>query len=89
VTLSEGDIISIDGTTGTVVLGSVDLVEPEVSGDFDTILGWADEFRTMGVRANADTPDDAALGRKFGAAGIGLCRTEHMFLGDRKSSCRT
>jgi len=85
VTLSEGDIISIDGTTGTVVLGSVDLVEPEVSGDFDTILGWADEFRTMGVRANADTPDDAALGRKFGAAGIGLCRTEHMFLGDRKS----
>jgi pyruvate, orthophosphate dikinase len=85
VTLSEGDIISIDGTTGTVVLGFVDLVEPEVSGDFDTILGWADEFRTMGVRANADTPDDAALGRKFGAAGIGLCRTEHMFLGDRKS----
>ncbi len=85
VTLTEGDIISIDGTTGTVVLGAVDLVEPEVSGDFDTILGWADEFRTMGVRANADTPDDAALGRKFGAAGIGLCRTEHMFLGDRKS----
>jgi pyruvate, orthophosphate dikinase len=59
-------------------------VEPEVTGDFDTILSWADEFRTMGVRANADTPDDAALGRKFGAAGIGLCRTEHMFLGDRK-----
>jgi len=85
VVLSEGDIISIDGTTGTVVLGAVDLVEPEVSGDFDTILGWADEFRTMGVRANADTPDDAALGRKFGAEGIGLCRTEHMFLGDRKS----
>ena len=85
VTLSEGDIISIDGTTGTVVLGAVDLVAPEVSGDFDTILGWADEFRTMGVRANADTPDDAALARTFGAAGIGLCRTEHMFLGDRKS----
>ncbi|MFU8891635.1 MAG: pyruvate, phosphate dikinase [Anaerosomatales bacterium] len=85
VKLSEGDIISIDGTTGTVVLGAVDLVDPEVSGDFDTILGWADEFRTMGVRANADTPDDAALGRQFGAAGIGLCRTEHMFLGDRKS----
>jgi len=85
VKLSEGDIISIDGTTGTVVLGAVDLVDPEVSGDFDTILGWADEFRTMGVRANADTPDDAALGRQFGAAGIGLCRTEHMFLGDRKA----
>ncbi len=84
VVLNEGDIISIDGTTGIVVLGAVELVEPEVSGDFDTILSWADEFRTMGVRANADTPDDAALGRKFGAAGIGLCRTEHMFLGDRK-----
>jgi pyruvate,orthophosphate dikinase len=84
VELHEGDIISIDGTTGTMVLGAVALVEPEVTGDFDTILSWADEFRTMGVRANADTPDDAALGRKFGAAGIGLCRTEHMFLGDRK-----
>ncbi|MCE5192193.1 MAG: pyruvate, phosphate dikinase, partial [Actinomycetia bacterium] len=84
VELREGDVISIDGTTGKVVLGAVTLVEPEVSGDFDTILSWADEFRTMGVRANADTPDDAALGRTFGAAGIGLCRTEHMFLGDRK-----
>lgn len=84
VVLSEGDIISIDGTTGIVVLGAVSLVQPEVSGDFDTILEWADEFRTMGVRANADTPEDAALGRSFGAAGIGLCRTEHMFLGERK-----
>ncbi len=84
IVLNEGDTISIDGTTGIVVLGAVSLVEPEVSGDFDTILSWADEFRSMGVRANADTPDDAALGRKFGAAGIGLCRTEHMFLGDRK-----
>ncbi len=84
VELHEGDLISIDGTTGVVVLGAVSLVEPEVTGDFDTILSWADEFRTMGVRANADTPDDAALGRKFGAAGIGLCRTEHMFLGERK-----
>jgi pyruvate,orthophosphate dikinase len=84
VVLREGDIISIDGTTGIVVLGQVQLVQPEVSGDFDTILGWADEVRTMGVRANADTPEDAALGRRFGAAGIGLCRTEHMFLGERK-----
>ncbi len=84
VELHEGDIISIDGTTGIVVLGAVTLVEPEVSGDFDTILSWADEFRTMGVRANADTPEDAELGREFGAAGIGLCRTEHMFLGERK-----
>jgi pyruvate,orthophosphate dikinase len=84
VVIREGDIISIDGTTGIVVLGPVELVQPEVSGDFDTILSWADEFRTLGVRANADTPDDAALGRSFGAAGIGLCRTEHMFLGERK-----
>jgi len=83
VVLREGDVISIDGTTGIVVLGKVDLVQPEVSGDFDTILSWADEFRTMGVRANADTPDDAALGREFGAEGIGLCRTEHMF-GDKR-----
>lgn len=85
VVLKSGDVISLDGTTGIVVLGSVPLVEPEISGDFDTILAWADEFRTTGVRANADTPDDAALGRDFGAAGIGLCRTEHMFLGERKN----
>ena len=84
VVLKEGDIVSIDGTTGIVVLGEVALVQPEMTGDIDTILGWADEYRTMGVRANADTPDDAALGRKFGAAGIGLTRTEHMFLGERK-----
>ena len=82
--LREGEVISIDGTKGIVVLGAVPLVSPEVSGDFDTILSWADVYRTMGVRANADTPDDAKLGREFGAAGIGLCRTEHMFLGDRK-----
>ena len=84
IVLSEGDIISLDGTTGIVVVGAVALIEPEVSGDFDTILAWADEFRTTGVRANADTPEDAQLGRDFGAAGIGLCRTEHMFLGERK-----
>jgi len=85
VVLGEGDIISLDGTTGRVVLGAVPLVLPEVTGDFDTILNWADEFRRLGVRANADTPDDAGLGRGFGAEGIGLCRTEHMFLGDRKN----
>ncbi len=84
IVLNEGDVISIDGTTGIVVLGAVNLVKPEMTGDIDTVLAWADEFRTMGVRANADTPDDAALGRKFGAAGIGLTRTEHMFLGERK-----
>ncbi len=84
IVIREGDLISIDGTTGIVVLGAVDLVMPELTGDLDTILEWADEFRTLGVRANADNPEDAQLSRDFGAAGIGLCRTEHMFLGDRK-----
>lgn len=84
IVIKEGDMISLDGTTGSVVLGAVDLVLPELTGDLDTILEWADEFRTMGVRANADNPEDAELSRSFGASGIGLCRTEHMFLGDRK-----
>lgn len=85
IVIKEGDLISIDGTTGIVVLGAVDLVLPELSGDLDTILEWADTFRTLGVRANADNPEDAQLSRDFGAAGIGLCRTEHMFLGERKA----
>ncbi|NPD32430.1 pyruvate, phosphate dikinase [Eggerthellaceae bacterium zg-997] len=84
IVLREGDVISLDGTTGIVVLGAVDLVEPEITGDLDTILEWADEFRTLGVRANADNPEDAELSRSFGAEGIGLDRTEHMFLGERK-----
>ncbi len=84
IVIREGDMISLDGTTGIVVLGAVDLVQPELTGDLDTILEWADEFRTLGVRANADNPADAHLSRDFGAQGIGLCRTEHMFLGDRK-----
>ena len=84
IVLHEGDMISIDGTTGNVVLGAVELVAPKMTGDLDTILEWADEFARMGVRANADNPDDAKLSREFGADGIGLCRTEHMFLGDRK-----
>ena len=84
IVIREGDMISLDGTTGIVVLGAVDLVQPELTGDLDTILEWADEFRTLGVRANADNPADAKLSREFGAQGIGLCRTEHMFLGDRK-----
>jgi pyruvate,orthophosphate dikinase len=83
--IHEGDIISLDGTSGIVVLGAVELVLPTLSGDLDTILEWADGFRTMGVRANADNPEDAQLSRDFGAAGIGLCRTEHMFLGERKA----
>ena len=89
IVIEEGDLISLDGTTGIVVLGAVELVQPELAGDLDTILEWADEFRTMGVRANADNPEDAELARKFGAQGIGLCRTEHMFLGDRKQIIQT
>jgi pyruvate,orthophosphate dikinase len=84
VVLHEGDMISLDGSTGDVVLGAVDLVLPELTGDLDTILSWADDIRELGVRANADNPEDAQLARDFGAEGIGLCRTEHMFLGDRK-----
>ncbi|MFA5785943.1 MAG: pyruvate, phosphate dikinase [Actinomycetota bacterium] len=82
--IKEGDLISIDGTTGRVVGGAVDLVEPSPTGDFGTVLGWADEARHMQVRANADTPGDARKAREFGAEGIGLCRTEHMFLGERR-----
>ena len=81
--IREGDVISIDGTTGELVKGGVTLVPPKVTGDFDTVLSWADEVRELGVWTNADTPEDAARARGFGAEGIGLCRTEHMFLGDR------
>jgi len=81
--VKEGDIISIDGTTGRVVLGEVQLVPPKPTKEFELILGWADEVRTLGVRTNADTPEDAEKARQFGAEGIGLARTEHMFLGDR------
>jgi pyruvate,orthophosphate dikinase len=77
--VKEGDVISIDGTTGRVVLGEVPLVEPKLSGDFETLLGWADNLRQLKVRANADDGPSAAQARKFGAEGIGLCRTEHMF----------
>jgi pyruvate, orthophosphate dikinase len=75
----EGDVVSIDGTTGRVVLGEVPLVEPKLSGDFETLLGWADAIRQLRVRANADDGPSAAQARQFGAEGIGLCRTEHMF----------
>jgi pyruvate,orthophosphate dikinase len=74
-----GEVITINGSTGEVMRGAVPTVQPELSGDFATLMGWADEVRTMGVRANADTPDDARTARRFGAEGIGLCRTEHMF----------
>ncbi|HEX4492367.1 MAG TPA: pyruvate, phosphate dikinase [Acidimicrobiia bacterium] len=83
VTVREGDVVSINGTTGEVVVGEVAVVTPEPSGPFGTVLDWADEFRVLGVRTNADLPEDAKRAREFGAEGIGLCRTEHMFLGDR------
>src|SRR3954470_22365818 len=83
-TLREGDVISIDGGTGAVYIGEVPLVPPQINDDFETILGWADELRRLRVRANADTPDDAIRAREFGAQGIGLCRTEHMFFGEER-----
>ncbi len=78
-TLNRGDVITIDGSTGEVMAGLVPMRQPELSADFSTLIGWADTFRRMGVRANADTPRDARQSRAFGAEGIGLCRTEHMF----------
>ena len=78
--LREGDWITIDGGTGRVIVGPVRLVPPEIDENFDTVLGWADGMRRLRVRANADTPEDAAKAREFGAEGIGLCRTEHMFM---------
>ena len=82
--MSEGDQITIDGGTGEVMLGAVPLVPAQLNEDFETITGWADEVRRLRVRANADTPADAAKARELGAEGIGLCRTEHMFFGDER-----
>jgi pyruvate,orthophosphate dikinase len=82
--LSEGETITIDGGTGRVVIGAVQLVPPQLNEDFETILGWADELRRLKVRTNADNREDAAKAREFGAEGIGLCRTEHMFFGEER-----
>ena len=82
--LSAGDRIAIDGTTGCITTEDVPLIEPEVTEHFDRILRWADELRTLGIRTNADTPEDARRAREFGAEGIGLCRTEHMFFGEER-----
>ena len=79
ITVKDGDIISIDGSTGNVYIGEVPTVEPQVTEDFKTILSWAQKTKRLGIRANADTPDSAKLAREFGAQGIGLCRTERMF----------
>jgi pyruvate,orthophosphate dikinase len=85
-TVRAGETITLDGSTGEVFLGSVGMVEPTMSGDFGTLMQWADENRRMGIRANAETPLDAETARKFGAEGIGLCRTEHMFFDPERIS---
>jgi pyruvate,orthophosphate dikinase len=82
VTLAEGAVITLDGSTGEIFGGALALVPPQVNEDFRTIVGWSDAVRRLGVRANADTPDDATRARAFGAEGIGLCRTEHMFMAE-------
>ena len=85
----EGDVISFDGSTGCIYDGAIPTVDAKIAGDFDRIMGWADEYRTMKVRTNADTPADAKKARELGAEGIGLCRTEHMFFeGDRIDAFR-
>jgi len=81
-TYNEGDMMTLDGSTWEVFSGALKVVDPELSGDFGTLMSWADKFRTMWVRTNADTPHDAEVARKFGAEGIGLCRTEHMFFAE-------
>jgi pyruvate,orthophosphate dikinase len=77
--VAEGDVITLDGSSGEVILGNVPTIQPNLSGDFSQIMQWADEVRELKVRTNAETPEDASTARKFGAEGIGLCRTEHMF----------
>ncbi len=77
--VKEGDLLTIDGSTGEVMIGAVVTVQPELSGDFGTLMTWADEVRRLKVRANAETPEDCRVAREFGAEGVGLCRTEHMF----------
>ena len=84
--VKEGDYITLNGTTGEVILGEAPLVTPELTGDFGIFMKWVDEFRRLGVRTNADTPHDSAVARKFGAEGIGLCRTEHMFFAPERIS---
>jgi pyruvate,orthophosphate dikinase len=89
IVIKEGDYISLDGSTGEVMLGEVKTIPAELSGNFGVIMQWADEAKKLGIRTNADTPHDAAVARNFGAQGIGLCRTEHMFFeGDRIKAVR-
>jgi len=82
--VKEGDVITIDGSTGRIILGEVPTVKPEISGDFSKLMSWADTFRKLKVRANSETPIDTKIARDFGAEGIGLCRTEHMFFDEER-----
>jgi len=86
ITVKEGDFLTLNGTTGEVMLGQVPLIVPELTGDFGTFMKWVDEFRKLGVRTNSDTIHDSVVARKFGAEGIGLCRTEHMFFAPERIS---
>ena len=82
--LKEGDTITIDGSTGRIILGTVPTVKPEISGDFSKLMSWADNIRKLKVRTNSETPLDTKTARDFGAEGIGLCRTEHMFFDEER-----
>ncbi len=84
VAIKAGEPVTLDGGTGTVFIGEVPMIQPRLADDFATLMGWADNIRRLGVRANADTPEDARVARDFGAEGIGLCRTEHMFFEDER-----
>ncbi len=84
ITVKEGDIITIDGSSGHVILGEVPTVKPEISGDFSKLMSWADNFRKLKIRSNSETPTDSKTARDFGAEGIGLCRTEHMFFDEKR-----
>jgi pyruvate,orthophosphate dikinase len=82
--IKEGDVVTIDGSTGRIILGEVKTVKPEISGDFSKLMSWADNFRKLKVRTNSETPLDSKIARDFGAEGIGLCRTEHMFFDEER-----
>ena len=82
IVVKEGDVITIDGSTGRIILGDVQTIKPEISKEFSKIMSWADSFRKLKIRTNSETPQDTKMARNFGAEGIGLCRTEHMFFDD-------
>ena len=82
--IKEGDVITIDGSTGRIISGSVSTVKPEISGDFSKLMSWADSFRKLNIRTNSETPKDTKTAKDFGAEGIGLCRTEHMFFDEER-----